>query len=82
MEILNIIKRYQKYQQLRKLELKIKMALKKKIKETREEIALLDQALPKTKYQTTEKINKAYNKKRQTLENEIDEIREKLKSLG
>lgn len=82
MEILNIIKRYQKYQQLRKLELKIKMALKKKIKETREEIALLDQALPKTKYQTTEKINKVYNKKRQTLENEIDEIREKLKSLG
>ena len=83
-EILTIAKRYQKYKQLRKQELTLKGALRRKVTELNEEIKILDRALPNLKHHSPE-TDKAQAissvKNRSDLESEISEIKRKLERL-
>lgn len=83
METLNIMKRYQKYKELRKQELALKSILKRKIGEVREELAVVDRSLPRMKEKTEEdvQIAKTPIKKRHDLEFEIEEIKRKIERL-
>lgn len=84
MEMLSIMKRYQKYKELRKQELALKSILRRKILEINEEMRLIDRLLPKTK---TERIEEDTAKlatrsvKRRDLEAEIEEIKRKIERL-
>jgi hypothetical protein len=83
-EVLTIMKRYQAYKQLRKKELILKSALKRKVTELNEELKILDRALPSvhTAAQTKEKVNAQIPiKKRSDLESEIIDIKRKLERL-
>ena len=84
MEILTIIKRYQKYKELRKKELSLKGMLRRAITELEEHVKILDSALPKIKLQHTEEekfkvVESA--KKRNDLETEILEIQQQISRL-
>ena len=83
MEILNIIKGYKEFLKLRKLELSLKTTLRKKIKDVKEEMTILDKLLPKVKesHSDMEKLKSNYPKKRQDLEQEIQDIQRKLAEL-
>ena len=91
-EILTILKRYQKYKTLRKQELDMKNAFNRLVSEVQEEMKILDKHLPH--------VHKAYlqkqdsprekptsnasqeTKERNDLEMEIRSIKDKLSSLG
>lgn len=82
--ILTIMKRYQAYKQLRKKELMLKGALKRKITEMHEELKILDRALPSVRHTNPEKDKAkalATGKKRSDLESEIIDIKHKLERL-
>ncbi|MEK6858764.1 MAG: hypothetical protein AABX53_02530 [Nanoarchaeota archaeon] len=83
METLNIMKRYQKYKELRKQELALKSILKRKIGEVREELSVIDRSLPRMKEKTEDdnQITKVPVKKRHDLEFEIEEIKRKIERL-
>ncbi len=83
-ELLSIIKRYQKFKDLRKKELSLKALLRRTITELNEEIKIIDASLPKIKEQKTEEesfkmLNTA--KKRKDIETEILEIKRQLEKL-
>ena len=83
-EILTIAKRYQKFKELRKRELTLKAALRRKVTELHEEIKIIDMALPnlKTRSPETEKAKAVSGmKERSDLESEIGEIKRKLERL-
>ena len=83
METLNIMKRYQKYKELRKQELALKSILKRKIGEVREELSVIDRSLPRMKEKTEEdnQVIRIPIKKRHDLESEIEEIKRKIERL-
>lgn len=84
MEILNVMKRYQKYKELRKQELALKSILRRKIIEVQEEIRLLDKILPKVHIEKTEEETAKITShvvKRRDLESEIEEIKRKIERL-
>lgn len=83
MEMLSIMKRYQKYKELRKQELALKSMLKRKIAEINEEITIIDRTLPRMKEKTEEEKTKSIVavKKRSDLESEIEEIKRKIQRL-
>ncbi len=85
MEILRLIKSFEKYKSLRKEELNLKILLKTKIDETQEKIKLLDTLLPKVKDKRflvkQEKESPLSLKKRLSLEQQIEFIRKKIESL-
>jgi len=83
MEILRITKRYEEFVKLRKLELNLKSSLRKKIKEVKEDIEILNSFLPTVKKKNYELANakKNYPKPRKDLESEIAEIQQKLAEL-
>lgn len=83
MEILNILKRYQQFLKLRKKEFALKNKLKTAISAVKTEMKNLDSFLPKDHYKKMEKekVERKNNKKRQSIEDEIDEIKQKLASL-
>lgn len=83
--MLNLAKKLENYQNLRKQELARKTALRTKLNELITGISNIEQFLPKT--QMKELINKetemlAETKKKSSIENELKEIREKLARLN
>lgn len=84
MEILSIMKRYQKYKDLRKQELALKSMLRRKVLEINEELRLLDRLLPRTRIEKIE-VDTAKlatrSVKRRDLEAEIEEIKRKIERL-
>jgi len=84
MEMLTIMKRYQKFKELRKQELALKSILKRKIMEMNEEIKIADRVLPKAKTERTDEEKERVMlavKGRRTFESEIDEIKRKIERL-
>ena len=83
-EILTITKRYQAFKQLRRREIMLKGALRRKVSELHEELKIIDRALPRMRHQPSE-LQKAktgvIGKKRSDLESEINEIKRKLERL-
>jgi hypothetical protein len=88
LNIIALMKRYESYKELRAQELVLKIALKTKLAETKDSLALLDKLLPKPtiSQKTAKKTAEAehfftVHKKKLTLEAEVDEIRRKLAAL-
>lgn len=85
MGLLNSMKHYQEYKKLRKIEITLKLDLKKHIAEVSELLASLEKILPKVKVKTPE-VEQAestlYSKKRRDLEWEIEEIKRKISTLS
>ena len=90
-EILTILKRYQKYKILRKQESEMKNAFKRLVGEIEEELKIIEKHLPhghkayikqprQTAIQKTKTIEEI--KERNELEMEINDIKQKLASLG
>lgn len=83
-EILSIMKRYQKFKELRKQELALKGILRRKISEFAEEIKIIDKVLPKAHVERTEEEKEKVvvnAKKRRDLEAEINDIKRKIERL-
>ena len=83
-ELLNITKRFREYQKLRREELIFKIALKNKFEEARNTLLAFNKMLPKTpniKKLKEEKEYALFDKKKLTLEQEIEKIRSKLEKL-
>lgn len=84
METLSILKRYQKYKELRRQELALKNLLRKKITEIQEEIKIVDRSMP---HMPVERSNEDKEKmvltakKKRDIESEIDEIKRKIDRL-
>lgn len=84
MEILNVMKRYQRFKELRKQELALKGILKRKIAEVTEEVHVLDKALPRAPVERPEEEKTRFMvpvKKKRDLEAEIEEIKRKIERL-
>ncbi|MDP3881406.1 MAG: hypothetical protein Q8Q31_00825 [Nanoarchaeota archaeon] len=86
MEILKLIKAFEEYKRLRKEEFTLKILLKTKIEETKNNIKLLESLLPKADkkmFMPSEqpKANIRSIKKRLSLEQEIQAIKKKLEAL-
>jgi len=86
MELLSTLKRYTKYKKLRKHESALKNLLKRKISQLKTEIKVLDKLLPKIVHKELLaphiKMTPQERKHRSKLEDEIDDIKEKLKALN
>lgn len=84
MEILSIMKRYQKYKLLRKEELALKSLFRKKVTELEEELKLLDKLIPRQHMPKIEPETaklKLAEKTKFDLEAEIESIKRKLEQL-
>ena len=94
MEILTSIKHLSEYKKLRTQELMLKIDLRKKVEEINTAIAILEKSLPKTTFKETQnqeeieyqEIENALpnildQKKKLSIEEELDEIRRKLQTL-
>jgi len=83
MELLGKVKHYQTYKKLRKEELALKQLLKKKIIEIQEEVSKFSEILPKTKKENvaTSKDGSKQPRRRKTLQEEINEIRQRIAEL-
>lgn len=86
MEILKVTKAFEAYKNLRKEEFNLKILLKSKIEETKNNIKILESLLPKADKkmfmpQEAPKENLRSIKKRLSLEQEIDLIKKKLEAL-
>ncbi|MEK6894689.1 MAG: hypothetical protein AABX10_04450 [Nanoarchaeota archaeon] len=84
MEILTSLKKYNSYKKLRKEELALKNLLKKVILDLRKEMEIMIQYIPHVKEKAiiaTETV-KTTPGKRDTLEQEIQNIRKKIAMLG
>jgi hypothetical protein len=85
MSVLNMIKRSHEFSKLRKVEFELKGLFKRKIDEISSMLLELDKIVPKMKIEPMiEKApkNGLYQKKREELEVEIEEIKQKLALLG
>ena len=87
LDLISLIKRLENYKSIRSEELLLKIALKNKIEELKNLIALLEKLLPKTsfaeeKYPPETKENKKERKKKLSLEEEVEEIRRKIAMLN
>jgi len=74
-------KRYEEYKKIRDEEIKLKIALRAKLKETLDKMDELDKILPKTTIKKEEKdeiLGELTRKDRFQLEIELDKIKEKL----
>jgi hypothetical protein len=84
-EIINIIKRFQKYKELRSQELTLKVNLSVKLGELKEMVKLFEKVLPKTNYQEEEKEVRELlvkeEKKTSTLEDELEQLKAKISRL-
>ena len=90
LDIISLIRRYESYKSLRAEELLLKIALKAKIAEAKESLDTFDKLLPKPAI--VPKMPKAHSeqehaeqhvahKRKQTLQEEVEEIRKKLAAL-
>lgn len=93
LELLNLIKSFRTYRELRKEEFVLKVTLKNKIGEALDNLKELEKKLPKTDYklhkqkktaaekkeEVKEKVEQ--KKKKRTLEDEINDVRKKLEGL-
>jgi|SRR3989344_246722 len=81
LDIINSSKRLVNYKNLRKREFKLKIEIKTRISEVRDELENIDKLLPRAKMK--EKIHKeiTIEKERDVLQDEAEEIRKKLQSL-
>ncbi len=85
MTVLNMMRRSTEFNKLRKAELDLKTLFKKKMSEVSLDLEELDKILPKMKIEEVRepKIrDNSYRKKREELEVEIEEIKQKLSMLG
>ena len=82
LESLNIIKRIKRYHELRKEELILKIALKKKLEDIKTELNIFERFLPKTQ-KGEEDLSMPIERqiKRNALEDEINSIKDKLAQL-
>lgn len=86
-ELLQVLKHYKSYQQLRKEGFILKVNFKAKLEETLAALQLLDKILPKTSIKTNKIESEEqsdfflYQKEKLSLEQEIDEIKKKLARL-
>jgi len=84
LELLRIIGGFKSYKKLRSEELGLKVSLRAKIAEMTEALVKLDKLLPKTSYNSEEQkkeISEMRKKRDLSLEEEISEIKEKLRKL-
>lgn len=83
MSVLNVMRRSREFNKLRKIEFDLKSLFKRKMDEINIALEELDKILPKMKMEPviTKKDN-PYRKKRDELEVEIEEIKQKLAMLG
>ena len=84
LELLNLIKTFRRYRDLRKEEFVLKVTLKNKIAQALEALADLEKKLPKSSYKPDKKEAKEEIESRErnlTLEQEIAEVRRKLEHL-
>ena len=85
LSVLNSLKKYKEFENIRREELTLKIALKAKIGETLHLIENLTRDLPKIKLEKeNEEENFLFqedNKTRQSMDNELEEIRRKLERL-
>lgn len=92
LELLNLIKSFRVFRELRKEEFVLKVTLKNKIAEALDNLKELEKKLPKTHYKPEKKVKKVeevkevkevveQKKKKRTLEDEIEEVRRKLQGL-
>lgn len=94
MEILTSIKHLSEYKKFRTQELMLKIDLRKKIEEANTAIAILEKSLPKTTFKEIQQQEEMEHqeienalphileqKKRPSIEEELEEIRTKLQSL-
>ena len=80
--LLNLIKRIQKYREIKSLEFKTKILLKTRLKKLIEEIVTLKKQLPKTKKPGAGEAGENLGKITEgRLEIELQEIKEKLEKL-
>ena len=83
MEILTAMQKYERYKKLRKEELAIKSLLKKVIVEMHKEMDILVQYMPQIKVGDTSAVAlKGTPAKRDTLEEEIQDLRRKIALLS
>lgn len=82
-ELLETIKRYEKYKKFRKQELSLKNLLKKVVVDLQEEVKTFDKFMPHIHQEKREvpKIPQS-QKKRRDLDMEIEEIRRKIAALS
>lgn len=87
LSLLEVTKHCKAYQDFRKEELILKITLKNKVDQVKENLAILDKILPKTKFmdkhesKDSREKSDIFAKKDLSLEQEIDKIRRKLSSL-
>lgn len=85
LNIISLIKRYDAYRAFRSSELMLKLALKNKLAEAKESLALLLSLLPKPqmlpKLPRPAHIHDAYHKRRFTLDQEVVDIQRRLAQL-
>ncbi len=89
LNVISLIKKYSSFKASRAEELLLKIALKNKIAEAKDSLALFEKLLPKPaivpktiKHELHEHSHyEAAHKKKQALETEVEEIRRKLASL-
>jgi hypothetical protein len=83
MELLETKKHHKNFTELKKQGRSLKKLLKKSITEIREDIRNFETSLPKSKYIKSSEIDiLPSEKKRKELDEEIDEIKAKIASLG
>jgi len=86
MEVLQMVKRYQVYKKLRKEELALKNLLRKKIAEVKEQLQFLSHKLPPVNFERLgfeprQKLSPEQLKKRNKLDDEIEDIKKRLLAL-
>lgn len=81
--MLNIIKHFNRFREIRKEEMTLRIALKSKLAESLTLLNSIVSEMPKVKMNETEEqvFDKEKIEKKQVMENELEEIRRKLESL-
>mgnify|MGYP001606982087 FL=1 len=83
MELLTALQKYERYKKLRKEELAVKNLLKKVINEMKKEMDIVIQYMPQIKVgSSSAEAIKGTTAKRDTLEEEIQQIRRKIANLS
>ena len=85
LELLNLIKSFHKFKELRNEELVLKVTLKAKVEEMLEQITKLEKLIPKANYKEATPEDRDKERKKQerklSLQEEIERVREKLAKL-
>lgn len=79
--LLNSLKHYHTYKEIRKEELMLKILLKKHLEEAKQSIELLNALLPKTQENLIFEKENPHRERKISLEQEIDSIKQRLKFL-